>query len=178
MADPIENEIHNKSKLPRLRIIIFVLLAVALVGLVLAFTFKFSAGLVPKSIQKQVNFHIYYPLQDKMPRGYEVDKSSFRTAESNVVLFSVDYGNGRSLVFSEAAKPAGDVIDKFNASAIPIHTQISTPVGKALVGAYGSGKDLRTIVSLPITNGPWLIVTAPSDINQADLQKVLQAISR
>jgi hypothetical protein len=51
-------------------------------------------------------------------------------------------------------------------------------VGKALVGAYGSGKDLRTIASLPIPNGPWLIITAPSDINQADLEKVLQAIGR
>ena len=113
-----------------------------------------------------------------MPVGYKVDTSSFRTAESNVVLFSVNYSNGRSLVFSESEKPSGDVIDKFNASAIPIHTQVSTAVGKALVGAYGSGKDLRTIASLPITNGPWLIITAPSDINQADLEKVLQAISR
>jgi len=113
-----------------------------------------------------------------MPSGYRLDKESFRTAQPGVVLFSLSYGNGRSMVFSEEAKPAGDTIDKFNASAIPVHTQVSTPIGTALVGAYGSGKDLRTIASLPIKNGPWLIVTAPADINQADLGKILSSLTK
>jgi hypothetical protein len=178
MAEPNETETRSKPKLSRSRVIVFALVLVALASIVTVLIFKFSGGLVPKNIQKQVNFHVYYPAQDKIPAGYKVDTSSFRTAASNVVLFSVNYSNGRSMVFSESEKPSGDVIDKFNASAIPIHTQVSTAVGKALVGAYGSGKDLRTIASLPIPNGPWLIITAPSDINQADLEKVLQAIGR
>ena len=113
-----------------------------------------------------------------MPPGYHLDTASFKSPETGVVLFSVSYGNARSMVFSETAKPSSDVLDKFNSSAIPVHTQINTPYGKAFIGAYGEGKSLRTVASLPITNGPWLIVTAPSDINQDDLSKVLSALTK
>lgn len=179
MAELSDTEILPKPRRSRLKPAVIVLLAIvaAAVGVSLLLL-GFRQGPVPRSIQKQVNFRIYYPAQDKLPAGYKLNGNSFRTAESNVVLFSVSYGSSRSMAFSETAKPPSDVIDKFNASAIPVHTQVSTTFGKALIGAYGSGKDLRTIASLPINNGPWLIVTAPSDINQTDLQKVLQAITR
>lgn len=169
----------EKPRTPRLKTGLSVISAIIILAAVVAAVLHgFSNGPVPRDIQKQTNFRIYYPAQNKLPAGYSIDKSSFRTAEANVVLFSLSYGNGRSLVFSESPKPSGDVIDKFNASAIPVHTQVSTSVGKATVGAYGSGKDLRTIASLPVNDGPWLILTAPSDIDQNDLQQVLQAITR
>lgn len=137
-----------------------------------------QTGPVPASVQSAVSFAVYYPGQDKLPAGYSLDHSSFRVAEAGVVLFSVSYGNGRSMAFSETARPASDVIDKFNTSAIPVHTQLTTALGKAVVGAYGSGKDLRTVASLPVNGGPWLIITAPSDINHDDLNRILQSLRR
>lgn len=137
-----------------------------------------SGSPVPKDIRGQVGFAIYYPDQSKLPKGYVLDTQSFREADPGVVLFSVRYGNSRSMAFSETVKPASDVIDKFYASAIPVHTQLTTSLGKAVIGAYGSGKDLRTIASLPINNGPWLIITAPSDINHDDLSRIVQSLSR
>lgn len=154
-----------------------VVLMVVVAGVFLFLT-QWPHGPVPHGVQKAVTFKIYYPKQRMMPTGYHLDTTSFRSPETGVVLFSVSYGNARSMVFSETEKPAGDVLDKFNSSAIPVHTQINTSLGKALVGAYGEGKSLRTVASLPITNGPWLIVTAPSDVSQTDLGKILNALTR
>ena len=133
---------------------------------------------VPKDIRKGSNFSIYYPEEGKMPSGYTLDKTSFRKAEGGVVLFSVSYDNGRSMVFSEQAQPGSDVIDKFKAQAIPVNTKVNVPLGQAVIGAYGSGNNIRTVASLPITRGPWLIITAPSDINQNSLKQVLNSLTK
>ena len=179
MTDVDEPDVQETPKPSRFKKVIptLLILIIVIAGVFLVLTLR-SNGPVPKSIQKSASFKVYYPKQSKMPMGYHLDTASFKSAESGVVLYSVSYGSGRSMVFSETAKPSSDIVDKFNSSAIPVHTQISTPYGKALIGAYGEGKSLRTIASLPITNGPWLIVTAPSDINQEDLSKVLGALTK
>lgn len=133
---------------------------------------------VPKDIRKSASFAVYYPDENKLPKGYAIDKGSFKQADGGVVLFSLSYSNGRSLVISEQPQPAPDIIEKFKASAIPVSNKISTALGQAAVGAYNSGNKIQTVTSLPITNGPWLIVTAPADINQNELKQVLQALTK
>lgn len=133
---------------------------------------------VPESVRKAVNFHIYYPNQQKLPYGYSLDTTSFRLAEPGVVIYSVVSPDNQRLVFSEEQKPEQGVIDKFTTSSIPLHTEVKTGLGQAEFGAYGTGKNLRSVVSLPINGGPWLIITAPSSSNHDDLVHIIQALTK
>lgn len=136
-----------------------------------------NASIVPGRIQKSVNFSIYYPSLEKLPDGYTLDTQSFRLAQPGVVLFAVTYASSKSLVFSEEEQPSSEDINKFINSYIPVNTTEQLSLGQAKIGAYGRAPNLRTLVSLPI-HGTWLIVTAPSDVSQNDLTKVLQALTK
>lgn len=135
-----------------------------------------SASLVPKKIQKSVDFPIYYPAS--LPAGYTLDIPSFQLAEAGVVLFTVSDSNGKDIVFSEQQQPSTSDMDKFISSYLPLNSVLQLPLGQAKVGAYGSAPNIRTVLSLPIRNGPWLIVTAPSDVNHDDLASILKSLTK
>lgn len=132
--------------------------------------------MVPKEIQKSVDFPIYYPNQ--LPSGYMLDPASFRLAEPGVVLFAVRYGEGKDIVFSEQQQPSNSEMDKFISSYLPLNSALQLPLGQAKVGAYGNAPNIRTIVSLPLHKGPWLIATAPSEVGHEDLVKILQSLTK
>jgi hypothetical protein len=151
---------------------------VLLLGLIIFIQHRITAGSpVPTEIKKTVSFPIYYPEQSKLPPGYSLDNTSFRFAQPGVVVYAIQKGS-QQLVFSEEETPGGNVVDKFTSSYIPLHNTITTDLGKAAVGAAGQGANLQTIVSLPITKGPWLIITAPADTKQSDVQQILQALTK
>lgn len=131
---------------------------------------------VPKKIQKSVDFSIYYP--GTLPAGYVLDTQSFRLADPGVVIFAVAHGKGKSIVFSEQDQPSASDIDKFITTYLPLNSEVKLPLGQAKVGAYGSAPNIRTVLSLPIRNGPWVIVTMPSDISHDDLVKILAALTK
>jgi hypothetical protein len=151
-------------------------LLVLFVGVTIFVQQQISAdGPVPSDVSKAVNFSVYYPNQSKLPAGYTLDDASFRLADTNVIVYSVRK-NGEQLVFSETQTPDTSIVDKFTSSYIPLHNTISTKLGKAAMGAAGQGTNLKTIVSLPISNGPWLIVTAPANTKQSDMRQILQSL--
>jgi hypothetical protein len=84
--------------------------------------------------------------------------------------------NNGSVSISQQAQPGSDVIDSFLKTYIPLHTALSTKLGQAQVGASGQASNLHTIASLPIKNGPWLIITAPADISQAELKQIIESL--
>lgn len=127
---------------------------------------------VPVSIAHKVSFPIYYPDPGKLPAGYHLDDSSFASPVKNGVNYTVIYDGGKKMVFSVQAKPSDNDLQSFNSSYIPLRIDYQTPVGQAEIGAYHN----QTLVSLPIVNGPWVIITAPPDINQDQLKQVLQAM--
>jgi hypothetical protein len=135
-----------------------------------------SASLVPKKIQQSVDFPIYYP--NSVPRGYVLSVQSFRLAEAGVVLFTVAYGNGKEIIFSEQQQPSSNDMDKFISSYLPLNSVLQVPLGQAKVGAYGSAPNIRTVLSLPVRNGPWIIVTAPSDVSHDDLASILRSLTK
>jgi hypothetical protein len=135
-----------------------------------------STSIVPKKIQTSVDFSVYYPKD--LPPGYELDAESFRLAEPGVVLFAVNYGDRKDIVFSEQQQPPSSDIDKFITSYMPLNTVLQLPLGQARIGAYGSAPNIRTVVSLPIHNGPWLIVTAPADASHDDLVRIVQSLAK
>lgn len=165
----------GKRRLRSKRALVFsgLLAALLIVGLYFVVS---STGTVPKKIKESVPFSVYYP--KSLPPGYALDMKSFRLAEPGVVLFAVAYGEGKTIVFSETEQPSSADMDKFISSYIPLNTPLELPLGQARIGAYGSAPDIRTAVSLPIHNGPWLIATAPSDVSHDDLIKILQALTK
>lgn len=131
---------------------------------------------VPKKIQKSVGFSVYYP--GSLPAGYTLDDTSFQLPEPEVVLFTVTYGKSKNLVFSEEQQPSSSDIDKFIRNYLPLNSALQLPLGQAKIGAYGSAPNIRTVLSLPIHHGPWLIVTAPSDVNHDDLVKIVTSLTK
>ncbi|HET9174067.1 MAG TPA: hypothetical protein VFN56_02160 [Candidatus Saccharimonadales bacterium] len=157
----------------------FLILSIGVVsGIVLFVRMMDTPSPVPKAIQQAVPFPIYYPVQHKLPAGYQLDNSSFHITDPQVVIYSLKDATGQLIIFSEEKSPGSSIIDKFTASAIPLHTTQHTALGQADFGAYNNGQDVRTIVSLPITDGPWLIVTSPQGDSQTDLQHIIEALKR
>jgi len=135
---------------------------------------KSDQTVVPATISAKVSFPVYYPDPKKLPAGYSLDRSSFSTPVKNGVTYKVLYSGGKKLVFSIQTKPSDNQIQTFNSNYIPLRIDYQTPVGQAEIGAYHG----QTLVSLPVTNGPWIVITAPTDINQGQLKTILSSIRR
>jgi hypothetical protein len=158
----------------RLRIL---LLGLLLIGLIAGVSSKFFiTGTVPQKIKASVPFSVYYPKD--LPTGYALDSESFRLAEPGVVLFALSHGRGKDIVFSEVKQPSGSDMDKFISSYIPLNTVQQVPLGEARIGAYGSAPNIRTAVSLPVHDGPWIIMTAPSDVSHNELIRIVQSLTK
>jgi len=155
--------------------VVVALLALVVVGVI---WHGRSSSPVPPSIRSSVPFEIYYPDPKKLPQGYALDISSFRVVQPQVVLFWVTNSNDQKLTFSEERPPSSSIIDKFLSTSIPLRTSLGTNVGKAEVGAIGSGSNLQTLASLQINKGPWLIITAPSSTNPDVLKQVIQSLKK
>jgi hypothetical protein len=165
-----------KRRLRRPVFLMGAVVVILLLGLIIFIQHRIKAdSSVPVEIQKAASFPIYYPEQAKLPSGYSLDNTSFRFAQPGVVVYALQKGS-QQLVFSEEETPDGDVVNKFTSSYIPLHNTITTGLGKAAIGAAGQGSNLQTIVSLPITDGPWLIITAPAGSKQSDMQQILQSL--
>jgi hypothetical protein len=156
------------------------ILAIVVIGLSMSFLYnhlvrrqsaKFDP--VPLAIRSSVNFTVYYPDPGKLPAGYTLNTQSF-SGSGVAVVYNVDYSGNQKLVFSVQEKPSSTAIQTFYANHLPLHTNVSTSVGTAAVGAIGS----QAVVSLPTNGDAWIIVTTPSNINQSQLRQVLQAITK
>jgi hypothetical protein len=127
---------------------------------------------VPQAIQRSINFPIYYPVQAKLPNGYELIKNSFTTPASDVVLYTVKYPAGK-FIFSQQQRPSSNDIANFESQRIPIHYTMATPIGQAAVGVIGG----QTIISLPTSNS-WLLITGPQLARQKDILAVLNSLTK
>lgn len=139
------------------------------------FYMKNARSPIPKNISQSVSFPIYYPDQKKLPQGYTLSLKSFTSPQKGVILYSVKY-KGKKLVFSLQKKPSDNDIQSFYLNYIPLRNKMQTQLGQAEIGAYRSGGNLQTVVSLPTNKGTWLIITAPYDINQNQLKQILDSL--
>lgn len=130
------------------------------------------AGPVPAQIAAAVPYKIYYPDQSKLPNGYTLDGHSFANPVKNGVSYAVNYGGGKKIIFSVQTKPSDNELQAFQSNFIPLKIDFQTPLGLGSIGAYRG----QTLASLPIENGPWIVVTAPADINQEDLKQVFRSL--
>jgi hypothetical protein len=137
-----------------------------------------SASPVPAAVSQAVSFPVYYPDQAKLPTGYVLNSSSFKTPVKNGVTYSVSYGNNQKLVFSVQAKPSDSELESFKTNYIPLRIDYQTDIGQAEIGAYNNHGNTETLVSLPTNTNAWVIVTCPYDINQDNLKQVLSSLRK
>jgi hypothetical protein len=130
-----------------------------------------SPNPVPVSIQRKVNFPVYYPVQSKLPVGYTLNTSSFSVG-NGAAVYAVSYNQGKKIVFAVQQKPSAVDIQGFYTTHMPLHSDVNTPVGTAAIGVINQ----QTVVSLPTKSNAWLLITAPLNINQKHLKQVVQAI--
>lgn len=152
------------------------LLAAVLIGLAV-WRLTAAGNPVTDTTQSAGGSGVYQPDSAKLPVGYTFDSSAIRQADDGVSIVTVSSGNGNSVSISQQAQPGSDVIDNFLKTYIPLHTALETKLGQAQVGASGQSPNLQTIASLPVKNGPWLIITAPADISQADLKQIIESLN-
>jgi hypothetical protein len=171
----MEYEQNNHSKRKLWLIVAGVLLAVLIAGLA-AWRLSASDSPAPDSIQADSGSGVYYPNAAKLPAGYTFDSSSINQAADGVTILSVKGGSDKSVSISQQAQPDSDVIENFIKTYIPLHTTISTSLGQAEMGASGQSSNLKTVVSLPVKDGPWLIITAPADISQPELKQIIESL--
>ena len=182
------NLITNKFKLrrPSLKDInnnrgwyaIGVTIVIVFIAWLIALISSNSVSPIPKSISSAVSYAVYYPANSRLPVGYSLDKSSIELVNPKVVILVVKYSGNNMVVFNEQANPGASVISQYQTNYIPIHTTVWTPLGNAILGAYNDGHSIKTVASLPVTNGPWIIITAPSNINQTKLKEVLDSMTK
>jgi hypothetical protein len=133
---------------------------------------------IPKSVQQSVTFPVYYPDKKKLPFGYTFNLKSFHNPRQNILLYAVDYGVGKKVVVSLQKKPSNDTINNFYTFTIPLTIQVKTTLGEARIGAAGEAPNQKTIVSLPTSDGVWILATAPDNINQDQLTQVIKSLRK
>ena len=178
-----QNQINSRSKLnPRKRKRLKLMMICVPIILILAagITYYFieknhSNNTLPYPISSQtaglLGYDIYYPNQKLLPPGFNLNKNSFYDSDQ-AIIYSVSYGNGQKIVFSDQAKPTSAQLQSFYAKNMPLHSTFNTNIGVATLGAI----NLQSVVSLPTNSNAWLIVTAPGNINQNELRAVINSI--
>jgi len=146
------------------------LIVVAILGI-----HSFQQGrkpIVPESITSSVKYSVYYPDPKKLPQGFTLDKQSIRSPAQNGVTYTVLYEKTKKIIFNLQAAATDKELATFRSTYIPKRVSYTTPVGDAEVGASGNS----LLVSIPVSGGPWIVVTAPGDISQDNLKQVLNTL--
>lgn len=168
---------HGKSNKKRWLIVFLVTVVVILIALGIFLYLKVNNGLLPdpikSSVSKTLPYNIYYTDQKKLPSGYYLDPSSFQVTSDGAVTYNVNYGNNQTLYFSLEKKISSNQLNTFYTNYIPLHLTKSSPVGTATIGVIHN----QTVVSIPTNTNTWIIITAPLNYDQKNLQQVLNSIS-
>lgn len=166
--------VSKKKNYPHLLTAILILVVIVVIGgLGTWFFLHKNSSPVPKTISQAVDFPVYYPNPKNLPSGYSLNLGSFNLPVKNGVTYKVSYGNGKNIVFSLQPKLSASDYQTFEGNYLPLKTPYQTPIGQAEIGAY----NLETLVSLPVSgSNTWIIITAPGNINQDQLQQVLSSL--
>jgi hypothetical protein len=130
-----------------------------------------SSDPIPLATRQKVSFPIYYPDQAKMPHGYKFSLNSL-TASNQAVVYVVTYGKGQRIVFTVQQKPSETDLKGFYATHMPLYTQFQASGGTAADGVING----EVVVSLPTNSKAWLLITAPLNVSQPQLHKVVQSL--
>jgi hypothetical protein len=164
-----------KRRKYKYRIMLSTLLLLIIIGVAGTLAYRDrTTSPVPKTISQSITFPVYYPDPKKLPAGYTLDLSSFSTPVKNGVTYWVNYGKGNKIVFSIQRKPSNGELQTFDGNYLPLEISYQTPVGMAEIGAY----NLKTLVSLPTNSSAWVIITAPPNIDQGQLEQILSIMKK
>jgi hypothetical protein len=128
---------------------------------------------IPSYYRSSVDFPVYYPLPSKLPNGYTLASRSYTLPAKNVLVYAINYANGQHIDVSLQNKPSVTALSEFVRVHIPLHTVDNTSIGQATIGVLNN----QTVASLPTNTGTWIITSAPININQLQLERVLGSFS-
>ncbi len=165
---------RKKSKKKFWPAIVAILLVLVLAGGAYVYIEYKSSSTAPKAISQSVKFPLYYPDLANLPKGYSFNSSSFETPVKDGVLLTMKFNTNEKVVFSMQAAPSETAMRAFLLKYLPSPVERMTPVGTALVGAHNG----KTLVSLQTKDATWLVVTAPGDINKAELNQILDSVKK
>ena len=148
-------------------------LIIVLAGLVFIYYRNKEQNPIPLGIRQNTPFPIYYPDPKKMPPDYKLDINSL-SSRQGVVVYAINYKSTKKLVISEEPKLAAADLQYFYAHHLPLHTTLSTSIGTATIGAIGS----QSVTSLPTNDNTWLLITAPSNINESQLKELILSLKK
>lgn len=152
----IANKIHLKQH--RFVLALIIMVAIAIAGSWIYHNSHTSP--IPKNIQQQVNFPVYYPSQ--LPAGFSLNKKSISVSR-NVVVYEIRYGDKEIISVSVQAKP-----QDFNFDSLSGNQEFTTPYGKAYIVTPGT----RTTGSLVASNA-WVILNTTQGIGTDQMKSIL-----
>lgn len=122
------------------------------------------------AIRNNVSIPLLYP--QKLPAGYAIDKSSFRTTASGVV-FNANNSSSR-LVITQQKIPANFDFNNFYTNQLTDIKKFDTKYGRAVIGL----NDQRHLGSL-VTDKTWLLLTTNSQQPSiSDMEIVLKNLKQ
>jgi hypothetical protein len=149
---------------------ISLLLVIALVLLTLWLRNR-EPAFFPKEVRQSVAFDLYYPNEKKLPQGFALDRASISTS-SQVVLYSVNYGNNQRIAFTIQKKPPEKKLKSFYDQQLSKARELTTDIGTASLATLNE----QSFASLPTKGNSWIIVTAPKNINQDHFRQAIETL--
>lgn len=132
-----------------------------------------QTSIVPSSISRRVSFPVFYPDPKKIPNGYKIEEKSF-SATKQAVVYAVNYGDGKKVAFTIQPAPSEDNLKMFYTNKLPLHNELTTPVGPGVIGALEN----QTFASVVAETNTWVIARAPLDIPQSQLKQLLLSLTK
>jgi flagellar basal body-associated protein FliL len=166
-ANPGHNTKHKKKILILISMVI-IIVALVIGGAMYSIRSRDSDP-IPLSFQKAVSFKVYYPDISKLPMGYSIANNSYSLPAKNVLVYAINYSNGRHLDVSLQTKPSSTSLKEFISVHMPLNKTLKTPIGEATIGVINN----QAVASLPTRSNTWIILSGPLQNNQAQLQQIL-----
>lgn len=164
--------IPSKYTTKHKKLVSSLIITALIISSILLWLINREASPIPQSIRKQVDFHIYYPDQAKLPQGYSFNASSV-SASDQAIVYRIDHNDKQALAVTVQKKPSLDDLESFVKRQLPLNIKEDTPIGDATIG----GIDKQLVVSLPSDTNSWLIITGKSNFDKKVLKQILNSFT-
>ena len=126
---------------------------------------------IPDTISAKLLFTPYVPT--KLPKGFEIDKSSY-TMQETALIFTASSKSGGRLVFSEQSVPKDMNMDEFYGNNVSNPQRLDGLKYRTIFGAL-QGRN-STIASIVTEDGTWILATMPKDATKETATTISQSL--
>ena len=120
------------------------------------------------SVASDISSFIPYYFESDTVEGFDLVNDSV-SYDGNVLVFTMQNDNGKTLVFTEQSTPNG-----FDSGSLRGDKEFKTPYGQA----YVTDGQARTTGTLFTDDKTWVLINAPQPIGGDTMQKLLSDLRR